>query len=933
MAADLHTPLESLLLFQTLYPVAGERPSFSKISETLKGNDLLRETGSFDLGRLEPESLKDLYLRMLKEERMGSAGDQAFQGDIPINPRKRKLASPPLETVDEALQYHHLLPQILSRLYFRYRDHAINAIEDEERTYKLIQRDIQEIQRGDRDGRSQHQGTSLRPDSRGVSSIETLLRHDSAGDESQETRSRPSSSHDLPISFDAKDQAGAHGTSQPASQTQTLGAVLPPHEQQNVQLGGYRPNSQSGSLENAPSLLPPPQHLDHAYPSTSPGSDIHRRPLTSNQSQHNAVPSPNPRANQAVLSLPERSSASPIILPPPPGMIRSSGSPTGPLDALADMAGQQFRSTPSMPSPRLVQHPGAQQHSNHLPPPRKFSPRNYPYYENNQSSYPPTYPSYGQAPLPSYHPQQGIMPAYPSAVPVPGHSSSYGNVPQYHQPVHPYSQHPGYNQSPGYYQQQSAQTPYSRVPIPRFSEQYTPMSNSSGRQRPPKPSPIFTSASSTRWKCANSIGHSPTRPGSREISPISEKAPSPSPDARQTETKGTRDRKNELAPTDPLKEGARKKVPRKKKLYAATTRGLGGRADSAASSTIAESARARTRSQSLVSHTDELSMDHQSISTRNIKPEPSASSALEDDASIASHTADEGSRKSNRRRRETLRGLDLIEVDRTSPKRKRDVPPKLPPPSPIITAASNPGYVLGTRNFPRTSTTLMNDITAHKVASLFAKPLTDREAPGYKELIYRPQDLKSIRTAINAGSKALANATENGAQEGSSSSVWIPETPEVVPPKGIVNSTQLEKELSRMFANAIMFNPDLPFNRGVGTAFRQRTAGGGVADILDDEEAQDVVKGKEDVSVVKDTREMFEAVERNVGEWRAAEKAAEDVGAAAAAMGVSKGTLARLRAGEGRDEDDEMDELAGEEVVGTVEEEVGTEPKPKRRRR
>ena len=227
----------------------------------------------------------------------------------------------------------------------------------------------------------------------------------------------------------------------------------------------------------------------------------------------------------------------------------------------------------------------------------------------------------------------------------------------------------------------------------------------------------------------------------------------------------------------------------------------------------------------------------------------------------------------------------------------------------------------------------MNDITAHKVASLFAKPLTDREAPGYKELIYRPQDLKSIRTAINAGSKALANATENGAQEGSSSSVWIPETPEVVPPKGIVNSTQLEKELSRMFANAIMFNPDLPFNRGVGTAFRQRTAGGGVADILDDEEAQDVVKGKEDVSVVKDTREMFEAVERNVGEWRAAEKAAEDVGAAAAAMGVSKGTLARLRAGEGRDEDDEMDELAGEEVVGTVEEEVGTEPKPKRRRR
>lgn len=230
----------------------------------------------------------------------------------------------------------------------------------------------------------------------------------------------------------------------------------------------------------------------------------------------------------------------------------------------------------------------------------------------------------------------------------------------------------------------------------------------------------------------------------------------------------------------------------------------------------------------------------------------------------------------------------------------------------------------------------MNDISAHKLGNLFAKPLTEREAPGYKDLIYRPQDLRSIKNAINAGGKALIKAAESAGEDATSSNVWIPETPDVVPPAGIVNSTQLEKELTRIFANAIMFNPEVASKRGVGPAFRTRQRTLSRRTLDDEDEApseEEVINGKQDVSVVKDTREIFEAVEEKVAGWRSAERAVEEGG------GFLKGPVARLRGGAS----EEVDELAGggEGVVGSVEGEgegeveveVEVEPRGKRRRR
>lgn len=220
----------------------------------------------------------------------------------------------------------------------------------------------------------------------------------------------------------------------------------------------------------------------------------------------------------------------------------------------------------------------------------------------------------------------------------------------------------------------------------------------------------------------------------------------------------------------------------------------------------------------------------------------------------------------------------------------------------------------------------MNDITAHKLASLFAKPLTEREAPGYKSLIYRPQDLKSIKSAISAGSRAVAAASEitgtpaheaGSPTEGVSTpskstgpSLWVSMNTDVVPPKGIVNSAQLEKELMRMFANAVMFNPDP--KRGFGPAFRNRPP-----DNEEDDEQQRVeLGGEEDGGIVADTREMFEAVEKSVTNWRAAERAVENTSG-------TKGSVNKLRAIDDKEED-EADELAGEEEV---DEEKGTEEK------
>jgi len=191
----------------------------------------------------------------------------------------------------------------------------------------------------------------------------------------------------------------------------------------------------------------------------------------------------------------------------------------------------------------------------------------------------------------------------------------------------------------------------------------------------------------------------------------------------------------------------------------------------------------------------------------------------------------------------------------------------------------------------------MHELQAHKLASMFAKPITEREAPGYRDIVYKPQDFKSIRGLIAAGSRAVAAATERDATEevempgGTKGGgvMWLERSAEVMPPKAIVNSSQLEKEICRVFANSVMFNADE--KRGLGPAFGTRarrralldrgvglpgtrTRQGRGADRHEDVDmGEESDEGRVDESgFVRDAREMFADVDQSVTNWRAAER-------------------------------------------------------------
>lgn len=109
-------------------------------------------------------------------------------------------------------------------------------------------------------------------------------------------------------------------------------------------------------------------------------------------------------------------------------------------------------------------------------------------------------------------------------------------------------------------------------------------------------------------------------------------------------------------------------------------------------------------------------------------------------------------------------------------------------------------------------------------------------------MIRRPQNLKSIRSAIVAGGRAVNAATAESTAVAPTSSprdaggnVLLPVSEDLIPPKGIVNSAQLEKEVMRMLTNAVMFNP-----------------------------------GESDV--VRDTREMFDEVQQQIANFRSVER-------------------------------------------------------------
>ncbi|KAK7704059.1 hypothetical protein SLS57_010648 [Botryosphaeria dothidea] len=154
-----YTPLESLLLFQSLVCYGVDPPVFARVSDLLTNNDAVKSAPTFSPDRLTPDALRDLYLCLLKEEVRDELQPQTENeppvqnGDSPS--RKRKLPSPSLPSVQEAAQHQHLLPKLIQKLYARYRRHAIDEIREHEKRYEHYSRELRAIQNGDWDERLQ----------------------------------------------------------------------------------------------------------------------------------------------------------------------------------------------------------------------------------------------------------------------------------------------------------------------------------------------------------------------------------------------------------------------------------------------------------------------------------------------------------------------------------------------------------------------------------------------------------------------------------------------------------------------------------------------------------------------------------------------------------------------------------------------------------
>ena len=66
--AATYTPLECLLLFQTLVAYGTEEQDFDRISNLLTDNDLVKSSEAYDAQRLSADSLRQLYLQLLRDE-------------------------------------------------------------------------------------------------------------------------------------------------------------------------------------------------------------------------------------------------------------------------------------------------------------------------------------------------------------------------------------------------------------------------------------------------------------------------------------------------------------------------------------------------------------------------------------------------------------------------------------------------------------------------------------------------------------------------------------------------------------------------------------------------------------------------------------------------------------------------------------------------
>lgn len=816
-----YTPFESLLFFQSLASTDSRPSNFVSISDLLRNNPFVRQNVAYDADRLSPEALEDLYTTLMRDGlETVATGPNGHATDSSANPKKRKISSPRPDGLGDGVARHsRMVPELVAHLYAKYKELVTREIRQEEKRYREIRDDIERIHREEQ-----------KPPPVPVQPPQAQVPAD--GPEPMDMDVKEEEKQIQPPVVEVTGQIPtSYIEQQPSPQ-------LPPQPRQ-PNIPQLLPSAQELSTAQQPTVPQPPQGQplpdqvpQLQQPSRSPQPVPHKQTGHPPPSHVNGKPPVPPQPPAVAPRNP------PNQLPPtppiPPGVGTSPSRPTVPAvqgPNGSDVPGAAF-ATPSVPTstPQRTAQQGTP--ATHARAPPQIPPQ--PASSFQQWPLNATTPHTPEAPLPPHG-----TPQYPNTLaarrPVP---TPLQQIPQ----TEPGKQYPRIF-SPA----------LPTTPGPRTQAQ-TPLAGPSGGFETPRAASfsdsrsfhqhrlsIDTSGSATPWKrplrlsIPQSPG-SPDRPRPEDVSPISDRAPSPEfPEpAYRRRTRPAEHKKTSKTEKSTL--SGRKKRDE---------------------STPSSRSRGRSRSASQVKVKHEM---------------PSTPAGVPDAVEVEPRGA--AGRKSQDER-----------SSRGRPKRKRDPSEPGEPESfhaeiSRLDSSQAGQYVLSARNFPRTGAPIMNDVTMHKHASIFTKPLTEREAPGYRDLIYRPQDLKSIKSLIHQGSKAVTAATEAAntpAADGESPApsgtpsknavLMLPKTEDVIPPKAVVNSAQLEKELIRMFANAIMFNP-VP-QRGFGPAFPMISESGS-------RESTQVPEADEG-GIIKDTVEMFEDVEQAVTRWRAAERTADEL--------------------------------------------------------
>ncbi|KAI0124860.1 hypothetical protein BJ170DRAFT_635373 [Xylariales sp. AK1849] len=903
-----YTPLESLFLFQLLSLHGFVNGIFNQISEELKKNVLVREQKGYDAGRLSPESLQELALNLLREEQAREAEATEKNGNaggLSPTSRKRKLPNPPSLSLKETQAHDDKLPLLVDRLYARYQVHTVRAIREDEERIESLQREIKELETAEEADKVASQQTPKAPSANGA-----VTGAAAAGNDVKVARPVRPNGHvnQTPVPVPTPQVQGAikPGTTAPTPTSQPVldrkrvsssPSPLPP----NVRLPNEtRQPTPSGKLPStAASVLQHPQ-VAQAY-GAPPGSvtpqpqlpDGLQRPETLPKGQSPAPrPSPQPQS-QTPGTLkwepPYRPQQTPVPSPRPPysaPATRPPSYPGPPPTGIPQQPQSQHpqgyvsnRQTPQpIAQPARLPTPGngqpAQpvllppQNAGHLPPslpslpvhatpdgsgpqPQQYRPPSVPANGPTGTAIPVPY-SAQQQPPPSHPGQTSVrVPVPVHHAKNPGHGST-GPISTGQRPIPTatgQSVQPTYSQAPLFVPatpkpQQAEGTaksysspyhggPQPSVPAEQAQQRSIPTAKPLNPVLPPihPPSlpqtPSAISASShvirghgTKWTSAPT----PATPRLEISGYFDSQSPAFEPLSPPTQAAHL----PKTSPQQSAKKDARKNVPK---------------VDTSATKPKSRLSRSAQRTASEMSQAQETIEDDIG---RKIKDEDATPKPFEDNDDT---TADE-----------SVQGRPLSKVkSKTSNKRKRhDSPPpeiRAPPPAP-------PTHVLWTRSFHKVSASALEQVTSHRHANMFANPIKARDAPGYPDIILRPQDLKGIRAAINQGQRAAQAAEKNLPDaDPSAMSVYLPISVDLIPPRGIVNIAQLERELVHMFANAIMYNGDP--DRSVGPSFvRQRRAGS-------EEDDEDAIGYEVDENgIVKETRNMFVEVEKLLGDLR-----------------------------------------------------------------